>query len=313
LNIRANTTGNVGSVVFDLNEMKNYRTENVPPFALGGDSPPGNYYEVPEIKEEGFFILTATPYSMARGKGAAGTPLMITLKTSVHNITENHIIDFVLVNAEADEDIMVIHDGSTLDLGKLAATSFNIRAVTQVEEIPGGRVVFDYDGKKNFRTERVTPYALGGDINGDYASFPLLAGQHTLKGTVFPEYSPDFYAKSITFQVVNNQEVSFRKSNSTFTSPKETTEEELPKDFSKEIQTVLAYPNPTESTLSIRLPDTAQSAKLYLYNAQGHKVMETPGGNGGLLIMDVGHLAAGMYLLKVASDQSTEMHRILLK
>ncbi len=68
LNIRANTIGNVGSVVFDLNQIKNYHTDNEPHFALGGDYLIGNYLEVPEINEEGFFKLTAVPYALPNGQ-----------------------------------------------------------------------------------------------------------------------------------------------------------------------------------------------------------------------------------------------------
>ncbi|MEM1128723.1 MAG: DUF5060 domain-containing protein [Bacteroidota bacterium] len=74
LNVRANVTGTPGSVRFGYDGNANYRTENVAPYALEGDTN-GNYRAwTPAL---GTHTLTATPFAQARGRGAAGTPLTI--------------------------------------------------------------------------------------------------------------------------------------------------------------------------------------------------------------------------------------------
>ncbi len=66
--------GVVKSVVFNVNGS-NVRTENVYPYAINGDNPPGVFKEWdPEV---GFYTITATPYSQKGGNGAAGTPLQL--------------------------------------------------------------------------------------------------------------------------------------------------------------------------------------------------------------------------------------------
>lgn len=74
INIRYDATSNPGSVVFK-HQNKVVRTENAAPFALRGDYN-GNYLPwagaVP-----GDHRIDATPYSLDRGLGTAGTPLTV--------------------------------------------------------------------------------------------------------------------------------------------------------------------------------------------------------------------------------------------
>ncbi len=76
LNVRANTSpSTVGSVRFSYDGNSNFRTENVAPYALAGDTS-GDYYPwTPAVGSHG---LGATPYSRSGGGGVAGEPLSIT-------------------------------------------------------------------------------------------------------------------------------------------------------------------------------------------------------------------------------------------
>ena len=46
LSVRAVVTGSPGSVVFGYDDTPSFQTENVSPYALGGDSPAGDYNPV---------------------------------------------------------------------------------------------------------------------------------------------------------------------------------------------------------------------------------------------------------------------------
>jgi len=70
LNVRANVSGTVGSVVFDLDSGATTQTENQSPYALAGDSN-GDYDAW--TPSEGAHTLVATPYDGSDGGGAAGT------------------------------------------------------------------------------------------------------------------------------------------------------------------------------------------------------------------------------------------------
>jgi hypothetical protein len=76
LNVRADTTGTVGSVEFSLDSTATFRTENAAPFALGGDIA-SNYASVPQLATLGMHSVVATPYSGRNRSGIKGTPVSI--------------------------------------------------------------------------------------------------------------------------------------------------------------------------------------------------------------------------------------------
>ena len=49
------------------------RVENLAPYSLFGDGPPGDYVGVP--RQTGWLWIRATPHRKANGRGQAGTPL----------------------------------------------------------------------------------------------------------------------------------------------------------------------------------------------------------------------------------------------
>ncbi|MDZ7848271.1 MAG: lectin-like protein [Owenweeksia sp.] len=70
-------SGPVGSVIFSING-NNAQTESVAPYAINGDSPPGNY--TPWKPQAGLYTITATPYSNGSGNGSAGIPLTVNIE-----------------------------------------------------------------------------------------------------------------------------------------------------------------------------------------------------------------------------------------
>ena len=68
LSISAVVTGIPGSVVFGYDDTPTIQTENVAPYAIGGDSPAGNY--IPFALSTGSHTLTATPFAEMGGRGS---------------------------------------------------------------------------------------------------------------------------------------------------------------------------------------------------------------------------------------------------
>ena len=82
LSVVATVAGSAGSVRFAFSSptrgTSNYRTENVAPYALGGDQN-GDLAAVPELSQPGTYTITATPYTGSNGGGTAGQPLTVRL------------------------------------------------------------------------------------------------------------------------------------------------------------------------------------------------------------------------------------------
>ncbi|MDX2303580.1 MAG: DUF5060 domain-containing protein [Microscillaceae bacterium] len=80
LNIRANTSGTIGSIAFQLTgALVRTQTESGAPYALYGDNA-GDYYAQAFVA--GAYTLTATPYSLAGAQGSTGTPLIVSFTMS---------------------------------------------------------------------------------------------------------------------------------------------------------------------------------------------------------------------------------------
>ena len=77
LNLRADTSGIVESVRFDLDGQSGFKTDSGIPYALGGEDK-GDYYRVKRISNLGFHTVTATPFSKNRGAGREGKPMTVT-------------------------------------------------------------------------------------------------------------------------------------------------------------------------------------------------------------------------------------------
>lgn len=178
INIRANTTpSTVGSVAFDLNGNP-ARIETGAPYALYGDNNFSGDYN-PWTPNVGSYTLKATPYSAGNATGIPGTPLMI--KFSVVDPTAaNSPVTFTLVNATTDADIQPLNNGANINLSAIQGGSINIRANSSTTV---GSIVFNLTGKqiKN-QTESTAPYALFGDVSGNYNNWTPAVGSYNLTG-----------------------------------------------------------------------------------------------------------------------------------
>ena len=182
LNIRANTSpATIGSVVFTLTGQQTATlTETVAPYALFGDV--GGIYNS-WLPAAGSYTLKAVPYTGSKGTGTAGTSMTITFTIVDKSSNTSPITSFTLVNATTDQDIQTITNGDVFNLATLPSKNLNIRANTLTTV---GSVVFNLSGQqvRNF-TEGLPPYALFGDIVGDYKNWTPAVGNYNLKATPY--------------------------------------------------------------------------------------------------------------------------------
>lgn len=91
-------------------------------------------------------------------------------------------IYFTLVDADTDTDISVMREGDIIDINTFANRNLNIRA----EVLAGFSTNFTLTGPVNRTwTEHVPPYALFGDISGDYNGVKLPAGDYHLVANAY--------------------------------------------------------------------------------------------------------------------------------
>ncbi len=90
------------------------------------------------------------------------------------------ITRFILVDADADEDLRPLEDGDTI-----TEETITIRVETEPPIV--GSVVFRLDDEPRFKVENEAAYALKGDDNGDYHAWLAEPGTYTLTATPYTE------------------------------------------------------------------------------------------------------------------------------
>jgi hypothetical protein len=288
LNIRADFPGeDVKSVIFALNNQKNYRIENAAPYSLGGDAE-GNYNAIQ--LPAGRHTLVATPYSLRNGKGVAGNPIKVTFTVELGSV-----ISFTLMNADTDKEIGALQNGDKLDLTTLPTKNLSIRANTDSKFIES--VVFGLNEQSALKTENSEPFTIAGSTNGDINSFTPVVGTYTLTATPYAEVDGKGIAGkllSVAFEVVE-------------------TKTEAAAASSKQIS---LFPNPVSDLVQIQLnqyPD--EHLHISLLDSYGKEIYESDKrviGVNDVIELNVGNLnlRKGVYFIHISSPSSGQVIRL---
>jgi PKD repeat protein len=93
------------------------------------------------------------------------------------------ILQFVLVDADTDTDLFVLTDGLQIPISSLPTLNLNIRAEAGPQT---ASVRLQLSGAlAKTQVESFAPYALYGDINGDYNPQAFVLGNYTIQATAF--------------------------------------------------------------------------------------------------------------------------------
>jgi hypothetical protein len=290
LNIRANAhPEEVGSVVFDLNDQKNFQTENVNPYSLAGNFTGGSYKSW--MPEPGKYVITATPYTMAHGKGVAGRSLTINFEVTDGD-QQQQVESFTLVNADTDEDIVTLKDGDVINLAALPSFNLKIRANTSPENV--GSVMFGLKDIKNLKTDNNSPYTIEGQDIGKSLPMISIMGEHSLMATPYTMANGGGEAGKplkLTFHLI------FDRSNT-----------DLITNGSGGMQVVNIYPNPVEDQISIYYNGKFnENTSLLIYDQYGKfsNVSRTSiDDQSSVLNINIAdlQLKSGIYFLKITSE-----------
>jgi len=181
LSVVARTSFQAGSVNFD--DSGSRTIENYVPYAIAGDKSDTDFNAwTPFI---GTHKLTITAFSGANRTGAAGPSKVINF-TVVNGATPNQnplaptVTALTLHNADNDQPITALTDGMSINLATLPSRNVNIVASTAGAT---SRVVYVFNGTTI--NENYTPFAIGGDNQGNLNPWTLPTGTHTLTATAF--------------------------------------------------------------------------------------------------------------------------------
>lgn len=211
LNLRANTTGQVGSIRFGLDNNSSYRVESAAPYALCGDH--GGKYAAcpPGVFSPGNHSVSATAYTGTNASGAAGTGVLVNFNVvrgksadggrppvAIHSLT--------LIDADSGRPVPgydPIPAGARLKLSALPR-HLNVRANVAAGV---GRVRFAW-GNGQTRLELGAPFALCGDQpdrktrkDHYFACDPSVfsPGEHRVTATPYATWSPNVTGPALTW------------------------------------------------------------------------------------------------------------------
>ncbi len=150
INVRANTQGDVGSVVFAF-KGGGGRTENALPYALMGDNS-GNYSKwSPAL---GTYEISATPFTLQDGQGRAGQSAMFKLTVA----PAQGVTSFTVIDADTGRELATFaqHGVFRRPAGK------NIALRANTSDGVGSVIFYDAQGRA-VRTENTAPFSLMGN------------------------------------------------------------------------------------------------------------------------------------------------------
>jgi len=181
LTIRAVTgTIDATSVRFGFDEKprkfkSKFATDSTSPFALFGGS--ASDYKGKAIKK-GSHKITATPFTLAKGKGDAGNALTVNFSV----VDQPIIASLQFIDAEHDLPLFDLTDGQIITAASLGTSQFNVRAFASKK---AKSIVFDLDGATRFSIESDSIFALFKNKKSDYFAGAFAPGAHTITATAY--------------------------------------------------------------------------------------------------------------------------------
>ena len=108
--------------------------------------------------------------------------------TGAEQTTELPLITFALVNSETNEivDLDINSDGAQVDFGQLGIEQYNLVALVNPDNPQASSVEsIRFESDLGDRTENVEPYALFGDVSGDFRGRSPESGSFSVTATAF--------------------------------------------------------------------------------------------------------------------------------
>ena len=221
---------------------------------------------------------------------------------TVRAATGQSVTEFILVNADTDQDIRTLHEGDTLDLGTLPA-DLNIKVNTNPQAVGSVRIKYASIN----RVESQAPYSLLGDNNGNFQSGNLYANNSNFQ-TI--EATP--YTQSNAGGIAGN---SLRMN--LYIIPANSAR--LSSTDAENNMSMTAYPNPSTDYFSFSTTNTEDNlVTAEIYTSDGLKVasvLERQAVEGEQIdfFWHATGMQSGIYFCKFRSGEKEQIKKIMLK
>ena len=141
-----------------------------------------------EDSGETFRLVLSSPTGSDANNGAAvlgDAEAVATILNSEREVAS--LTGFTLVDAGTNADLMLLADGSTVELGELLASSYGIRAEMGAGAPPGSVRLALTGAKAVTATDDAAPWSLYGDGAGRVNGASLPVGSYTLRATAYAD------------------------------------------------------------------------------------------------------------------------------
>lgn len=287
LSIRAETIPTtIQKVVFDYDNGRMIRAENVPPYTLFGND--GGSY-IPGLFTEGYHDLNAVPYlndTAYRGKS---------IRLHVIRSIPGALNKFVLVRADTDQDLFDLTAHTTLYLDELPA-QLNVRVETNTSAI--GSVTFSLNNTN--RAENVAPYSVFGDNGGNFNGGTFPVGDNYIEAKAYS-------GSNGTGAYINGIYVPFRV--------RASRNARLAADYYESGTQVSIAPNPSADRFAIRIEAAVnEHTSVEIFNANGLLISKLYDGPGQSMELqwDASNIPAGIYFCHARSNNVVKTYKLMV-
>ncbi|WKN41044.1 T9SS type A sorting domain-containing protein [Tunicatimonas pelagia] len=299
LNIQAVTTPtSVGSVLLELSgDLERTSRQNAAPYALFGDD--DGDYRTGEL-HPGEYTLTATPYPERNFTGAPGVVQSVSFTIAEFG----QITGLTLINANQDQAILEIEEGTVIDYAEYPGVSFNLRVDVSPEAVGSVGIKVSEEQREVLRNriQNAAPYAAFGDNNGDYRNWLPERGRYTVEATSYELRNRGGHVldhQSFTFEVVNTSDEPFART------------EDLPSKsgLATEIQ---LYPNPVNDRLWAEVAHS-EYFTLSIYNPMGQLVYQKEANESLAEEINFSNQQPGIYMAVFNSPTERIVRKLMVR
>ncbi|WP_339901332.1 T9SS type A sorting domain-containing protein [uncultured Cyclobacterium sp.] len=281
------------------------RFEKEMPMALFGDNN-GDY--IGKDLPEGFYKLSSTsfPFKSSANRGIGGKTVTVNFEV----IHDSKIDKFTLVNADTDEDIMELMEGSFIDLNLYKDVKLNIRADGKGDHIAA--MTFQLSGAKNYNwTERKAPYAIFGDLPAnDYAGKYLNEGNYKLMVTPYNADNTMGESLTVNFMAGFDNGENLRIANASLDQLEASSSNGVA-DNGSLVEDLKVYPQPSQNVVNFLYPSSMrEDARVMIYKGNGQLIHGAQLGNTPSF--NFGSFGSGLYLIHVSNGDKIISKKVFI-